>query len=628
MTEASAAIPTGSLIHAKGEASAFRSPPIQAIGSPQVGRSIDTFFSHAAVWFIVFAIAWLAHFSQSRNMGFYSDDLNFAVPPLNWQMHDVYRWIHTQIHSYPEPQGRPLGFLMGLIIPYLGNQLDGLQGMFIIGWLILSANTLLFYYLLRRCLRPPLPFLGALFYLLFPADTTRPFLCHAHVLQPSLTFMLIAGHLYLTGARGSIFQPVFRAMSYIAIAACLVTYETALLPFLAMPLLLRSRDRRWRIGFAVHVGIVLTIVALVFVTRMHGGEYRAVDASASKLKTIGEIIGGSIIGPAAIAKACVYRAFQATRDLFYRPMELVGFLAALGVFALMLALSFRRSRATESDRRDDFSADVARAFQFGAVATLVSYLFCFTHFPPGCIEGQETSVHLAATIGACTLLAAGAGKLMLLQVKHPRMSRHWVAISLGLIALYFSLIFGAALDEQDSYVLLWRQKQHFWTRLLDLCPDLREGTMVLCDGQLNQPIVDHHAIWFMPPNCWSDSLFLRYCYAMPKTWKVVPQVSAFPAEATKQGWRTWVRRDSVGRVVWKGPPDLVGPPYGRHTGDELEEGNTILLHVSPEGTISRVAGAVEIEGKAFQLNGPAPRGRASLPTLPLYTILTGMPATQ
>jgi hypothetical protein len=185
--------------------------------------------------------------------------------------------------------------------------------------------------------------------------------------------------------------------------------------------------------------------------------------------------------------------------------------------------------------------------------------------------------------------------------------------------LYFTLIFSAALDEQDAYVILWHQKQQFWTRLFDLCPDLREGTMVICDGQLAEPIVDHKPIWFMPPNCWSDSLVLEYSYKMPADWKIKPQVSAFPADATHVGWRTWLGRDRTGKVVWK------QPPYGRHKGDELVERNTILLRVTPAGHITRIGGTVDIDGKPFRLSNPIGHGPATLPKLPLYSILTDTP---
>ncbi len=595
------------------ESTAAHSVPT-VLDVPRPTNRIDFVFKHLAVCAFVFAVAWLAHFSQSRNMGFYSDDMTFAVPPLTWQLHDVARWINTQIRIYPEPQGRPLGFLLGLIIPYFGYQLGGVPGMFVLGWIILSVNTLLFYYLLRRCLRPPLPLFGAMFFLLFPADTTRPFLCHAHVLQPSLMFLLVAGHFYLNGRWWR------RALSYVVIAACLVTYETALLPFLAVPLLERARDRRWLIRFGLHGVIVGAIVVAVYVTRMHGGEYRAVEASASKFKTVGEIVAGSIIGPVAVAKACVQRAFQGARDLFLRPAELIGFIAALGVFVLSFGLGYRRARVSDDASRVLLSIDVRRAARFGAAAMLVSYLFCFTHFPPWCTEGQETSVHLAATIGACTLLAAGAGNVYLLRPRQALLRRCWPAVSLFLIALYFTLIFSSSLDVQKAYVSLWRQKQQFWTQVLDLCPDIREGTMVVCDGQLAQPVIDHHAIWFMPPNCWSDSLVLRYSYQMPGAWKVIPQVSAFPAEVTGHGWRTWLTRDKAGRVVWK------EEPYGRKKGDPLMESNTILLHVTPDGRVTRSQHTVDIEGLPFRLNDVVPRRPSELPTLPLYSILTNGPA--
>jgi hypothetical protein len=591
------------------EPTAIREPhALQSANSQR--RWSDAIARHAVVCGFILALAWLAHFSLSRNIGLYSDDLTFAVPPMTWNLHDVSRWIHIQIVGYPEPQGRPLGFLLGLVIPYFAYHLSvfgggGMCGMFFIGWLILSGNALLFYYLLRRCLSPPLPLLAATFFLLFPADTTRPFLCHAHILQPSLTFMLVAAHLYLNG------PPWRRVLSYFVITLCLITYETTLLPFIAIPLLEKSRDRRWRYRFARHLLILLSIIALVYITRMRGGEYRAVEANGSKFKVLGEIIAGTIIGPVAIVHACIYRACQAIRDLFYRPMELAGFATVLAMFALSLWLSIRRMRANV--KTDAFAADVHRATVFGAAATAVSYLFCFTHFPPWCIEGQETSVHLAAAIGGSTLLAALAARL----VRHDwsRSRRAWMGVML--IALYFAMLFSTAIDEQNSYVVLWRQRQQFWTRLLDLCPDLHEGTMIICDGQLPVPMVDHRPIWFMPPNCWSDSLVLKYTYQMPSTWQTLPQVSAFPAEATGQGWRTWLQRDRRGRVIWK------RPPYGRLQGDELIERNTILLHIDPSGNVTRQGGIVDIGGRPFHVSDLVPRQGPSFPTLPLYSILLG-----
>ena len=359
------------------------------------GRSLfHRVCDQVAVCVFLFTVAWLAHFSQSRNIGFYSDDQTFAVRPLSWSADEFNFWLRTKTISYPEPQGRPLGFTLGVVFAYLGNRLDGVDGMFMVGWFILSLNTILFYYLLRRCFCGSMPLLGAIAFLLFPADTTRPFLCHAHILQPSLTFMLIAAHLYLGGSVAR------RILSYFVATLCLITYESAMLPFVAIPLLETARDDKWRRRFRRHIAAVLLIIAFIGLTRKLGHEYRTEEANGSKITVLVDIIAGSVIGPAAAVSTFGMRAWNVLQHLWQLPGDMIGVLGAALVFALVLRLSANRISTASVP-----SSDITRAIQFGLISLLASYLLSFTHFPPVCLQGQTTSVHLAAAIGGATLFA-------------------------------------------------------------------------------------------------------------------------------------------------------------------------------------------------------------------------------
>jgi hypothetical protein len=532
------------------------------------------FCDHAAICIFIFATAWLAHFSQSRNIGFYSDDQTFAVRPLSWSAADFNLWLRTKTISYPEPQGRPLGFTLGVVFAYLGDRLDGVDGMFIIGWCILSLNAILFYYLLRRCFSPPMPLLGTL----------------AFILQPSLTFTLSAAHLYLNGSLPR------RILSYFIATLCLITYESAMLPFVAIPMLEISRDEKWRRRFIRHIVTVFLIIAFIGLTRKLGHEYRTEEANSSKITVLLDIVAGTVIGPAAAISTFAIRIWNVLQHLWQSPVDTAAMLAAALVFALVLRLTAKGSRAGSVP-----SKEITRAIQFGLLALVASYLLSFTHFPPVCLQGQTTSVHFAGVIGGATLFAAACSWLM-------NRSRPWVATAT--IAIYLGILFSWAQVVQSGYVTLWQERQQFWTRLIDLCPDLTDGTLIICDNQPPQPNS------LMPVSCWSDSVVLEESFAFPDSFAQTPQVSCFPADSTRHGWRSWLTRDPQGQVVWN------QSPYGRRKGAELIEGNTILLHMDNEGKLTRATGTANIAGQPFRLKTLVPRGVPHYPTLRFFDILT------
>ena len=384
--------------------------------------------------------------------------------------------------------------------------------------------------------------------------------------------------------------------AYLVAALCLFTYESALLPMFAIPLLDRARDQRWRRGFIRHVFVLVGLIALVGLSRKLGHEYRTEQANGSKGIILLEVISGSVIGPMVAAFTFVWRATTATIHLWRTPVDLLILIPAVGVFWLILRLMGKRP-SPES------GSDARHAALFGAAALGISYLLSFTHFPPVWIEGQETSVHLAAVIGGSTLFAAICAELI-------RRAKHEL-IAFSMIAIYLGLLFVSASAEQDGYVAIWQRRQQFWRQLLETCPDLENQTLIICDGQMPQPV------HFVLGSCWSDSLVLGQVYQMPADFSEIPQVSCFPTEASGKGWRTWLTRDPSGRVVWS------QAPYGRKLGSELVEGKTILLHMNERGLFTRVSGTVDIGGKPFRLRNAAAKGKAPLRTLRFYDVLVG-----
>ncbi len=186
-----------------------------------------------------------------------------------------------------------------------------------------------------------------------------------------------------------------------------------------------------------------------------------------------------------------------------------------------------------------------RAAPFGVAAVGVSYLLCFTHYPPTCQEGQSTSVHTAAAIGLRAVAAAAFGWLLL-------GGRPAAAAAVG---VYFGLLFGHALDEQAAFAGLWHERQAFWTQVLDLCPDLPDRTVILCDGTLPQPT------WYMPANLWSDAMVPAQVYQFPAAYRLPPILAAFPRTPARTGGRPSAGTTPAGS---SGGPRRATAPPGRN----------------------------------------------------------------
>src|SRR5260221_11430938 len=73
-----------------------------------------------------------------------------------------------------------------------GYGLDGVQGLYFLGFLVQSLNAFLFYLLLRKWLDHWSAILGGCLLILLPADTTNIFIEHSPQLHTSVTGLLLA----------------------------------------------------------------------------------------------------------------------------------------------------------------------------------------------------------------------------------------------------------------------------------------------------------------------------------------------------------------------------------------------------------------------------------------------------
>ncbi len=137
---------------------------------------------------LLFALVWCAHFWMSASFGLYEDDFTLIPSSMVASPVGILRAVGEQLIGL-KGHARPLQGASVLLLSYTGWHFDGLVGIYVVGFLLTGANALLFYGLLRRIGGDLFATLGSIAYVLYPADTTHPYLSHALGLQPSLTIL-------------------------------------------------------------------------------------------------------------------------------------------------------------------------------------------------------------------------------------------------------------------------------------------------------------------------------------------------------------------------------------------------------------------------------------------------------
>jgi hypothetical protein len=205
------------------------------------------------------------------------------------------------------PQGRPLGFAIPRQVAYFVGSTLGIPAIYAAGFVILVVNAALLFGIARSLMPIPAAVAASLFYVLFPADTTRPLLTHALQLQTAAMFGMLAMRFLI--ARRSRSAYAFFALS-------LLTYETFALPFLVTSLLL---DTPWKPNWKAlrrHVALAAAIVLAIGSVRYLQDESRVHEAlHANWLSLAGKVAAAPLSGALVSASAALVRPPDAALSL-------------------------------------------------------------------------------------------------------------------------------------------------------------------------------------------------------------------------------------------------------------------------------------------------------------------------
>jgi hypothetical protein len=545
---------------------------------------------------------WIAHFWLSIHFGLYEDDWAFVGQPIGWAWADLRDHISAAFIAWP--QGRPVGYATVATEAFLGSRFRGLELLYCMAFAAHLGNALLLYAIVRKRLSPAPSLCAALTFALFPSNTSVPLLTNSFFGSLTVFFLLFAIWLYLKG---------WRAAAYFVSIGSLLTYESAFLPFFAVPLLLTQPLRQIRRELLKHWAILLAIGGSLFWFRLHIGENKTAAVIKDGLfGTLERIATAMWVGPFTTFRMFFARILtlfhEGDREVWLIVLIVALFLTVILLFAGMrssdtleiwpLSLTTRRFRFQATLTIDEASAEALRVGGCGLVMLILAYGLAISayYYPPNIEAGRLTFTHLSAAVGSALLVGALAS--MFIDISQCHGKRIWAVLAL---ACYFAGLVGFHYRVQQDFRRSWGMQRAFWKSVLRECPDLRDGTIIIYEAPPGQ-------LGYVQVNSWGDTLVLDEIYRFPDNWKKHPAL--FSASAT------WVSDVTpIGdQLLWRPPA-----PYQ----DEiLPRGNVILLRGSAEGALKRITGTVLIKSTEFPLKPFEAPGLSLLPHQPVvYDLL-------
>ena len=438
-------------------------------------------------------ITWIAHFWYFNHLGLYEDDYAFIGNILTM---DFSRFVDSVKNmNLAFFQGRVVGFNILFFSAYFAGKLGGLPLIYISAYLLALTNNILFYLFLQRLWNQPIFVLtGTLAFTLFPADNTRAFLTHIHIL-PALTFLLLAFLSYLNDKK---------FWSYLLITASFLSYETCFLLFITAPFLTKKPKSEIFKELIKHLFILGTIFLVVLILRKLTGDGRVgdLDIATAIFTPIRQII----TGPFVCLGTFVYRPWQTLHNLrgellIFVPLSLL----------MLLWLFLQNFRFSGLDSGENWPI-IKQLSLLGISLLFLAYPLTFT-VPATLISGRDSRVHAAAVVGASIL--GGILGYLIVYLANSYRQKNLAAL---LLATYFSLLIGFGIIVQQQNKLSWKYQQAFWADVIQLAPDLNDGQVILVDA----PSLPWGSQLY--PFAWSMPSVVGQLYQFPWQWKNVPKL--------------------------------------------------------------------------------------------------------
>lgn len=570
----------------------------------------------------LFALILITFSAGAIEAGFYEDDYSRIPHALEMSAAELIIFAGQTFADYGI-DARPLHSIFIYIGSAVGFWLAGLDGIFVIAVLIVLLNAWLVYALLVRVSQDRLlAFYCASFFVLFPADTTHLYLNHALGIEPAMTFLLMALHLYYSRRL---------ILAYLAIVGALLCYEPMVLVFVAAPLLHYAPGAAWRRRSAGHAMIIVLLLLFSFALRyVRSNEQLGTNILAvagvefalpSVVTSLALAVFNTVVGPLVSLLTFAIRPIQL---LWSGGAVEVWFTLGSAFLIAMLApfvirqqlgkgvpslgpLLIGRLRSSWAEVRVD------RVLVFGGACLVLAYPLTITTVAIA-TAGRATRVHSAAALGASIVVSLLCVALHRRAVGGKRPGR--MSVRVAIAALIASLAGSASLIGQD-YALMWQRQRQFWSDLIDLVPDLSEGIVIavdpagLPDARLWLPfraprgVPEPHQI---KANAGNLARILEQLYIFPDDWEYPPRVYRM-----LPGWRQHIRGDQLrltAAVPWVWPESSRLVPLD----------HVVLLNTG-DGRLTRARPVLTVGGESHSLKAQGSTPDAQWEERVLYDIM-------
>jgi hypothetical protein len=541
-----------------------------------------TMTSRYLVIFFLGLLVFISHYFQFSNFGLYEDD--YAVTSnLGYNLNDVWTAVVNSINNFQ----RPVGFIVITLIPFISSKFGDLNLLHLTGFLIVWLNAYLVFYFIRLNFDERFAWLGAIFYVLFPALTIRGWLMHTTHMQPTITYLLCALILY-TNHR--------KTLSYIVISLSLMTYELGILPFFTAPMFANPWNRHLIKKLAFHSLILFGMMAIIIFIRstvQGDGDGDIKILLQNPVEIIQRVFFSMFIGPYTSIKSFFFGPTMILVDIIRGQFIITNALNLLLIIPLFITLLwsflyfFAVNKKNPQSFQNLYTTQEFKLTTLGFLTLFLSYSMAFTHYPPKELFGTGTSIHTGAAF-AWALLAPGLLGLIYSKIKHVPIKR---IFCVGL-AIYLSILVLFHISIQSVYVKSAKMQTDFWNAVVKLCPDLSEGTVIFYD---KNNLVEQDAITTFS---WAISVTLEQIYKFPSEWKSPPRVFPTPKKGDvhlQSNSIDWLVPQARWWAYWNNTP-ISKIIYLRH------ENNTWVRYKQ-----------LAIDGKTIELNIPTTEPTVTYP---------------
>jgi len=307
--------------------------------------------------------------------------------------------------------------------------------------------------------------------------------------------------------------------------------------FFGVPLLQGRFDKEFRKEYLKHIVVMLLITAAVLMIRKFTGESRVLSAAGDPFGVVYKIFIALLYGPIVNIYLFVRAPFAAIDEWipfpYYEWYHFFLLYAAISLAVFYFIFSKLKNenslfcigggRIHYNDDTYSYFKKIASISLPAAILISISYASSFTHFPPDAVAGRKTSVHLAATFGGSILFACITCSLIYVLgvFKLRKLGTFLLSLYLTLLVLYRSII-------QVEFVRCQDYQDRFWTSIVDLCPDMSDGTIIIVNLKTNASGTKY--VW---AHGWSDHQMLNHLFAFPAEWKRPPSVHVHFGDLSK-----------------------------------------------------------------------------------------------